>query len=249
VNQRVAKKMLERLGYRVDVVQDGAKAVDAVDKASYAAVLMDVQMPEMDGYEATAEIRRRQEGSGHRTPIIAMTANAMRGDREKALGAGMDDYLPKPVKLQQLQETLERWTEQPAALPDAARVSEGTSSPSPEPQGIAEPPLALEVFEGLMGLGEAELVEAFFDDVPSRLSALRNAVEEQNASSVEEISHTLKGSSGYMGARGMARLCADLETMGASGDLSQAPELLERLDEEFGRVRPALEAEIRRSRD
>jgi CheY-like chemotaxis protein len=109
INQKVAVKMLERLGYRADVAADGLEAIEALSNISYAAVLMDVQMPEMGGYEATAEIRRREEGQGRRTPIIAMTANAMQGDREKALSAGMDGYVPKPVKLEDLEATLKRW--------------------------------------------------------------------------------------------------------------------------------------------
>ena len=108
-NRDVTAMMLEKLGYRVDAVKDGIEAVEALSRtSSYAAVLMDVQMPEMDGYKATKEIRRN-EGEGRRTPIIAMTGNVMRGDREKALEAGMDDYISKPVRLDELGEVLRRW--------------------------------------------------------------------------------------------------------------------------------------------
>jgi CheY-like chemotaxis protein len=129
VNQKVAARMLETLGYRVDVAGDGLEALDALSKAHYGAILMDVQMPEMDGYEATAEIRKREQGKGRRMPIIAMTANALQGDRHKALEAEMDDYVPKPVNVEELGAVLKRW------------IPEGTSERGapPHPTGGGSP--------------------------------------------------------------------------------------------------------------
>jgi two-component system sensor histidine kinase/response regulator len=164
-----------------------------------------------------------------------MTANAMHGDRERAIEAGMDDYVPKPVKVEELDAVLKRWT---------PREEESTGG-----DGLEEP-LDEVVLAGLRELGDAELLSElstmFLDDASSRLAALREAVEEGDARAVERVAHTLKGAAGNMGAPRMAAICAELENVGASGDLERAAELLGRLEEEFGRVRPALEAEAAR---
>jgi CheY-like chemotaxis protein/HPt (histidine-containing phosphotransfer) domain-containing protein len=262
VNQKVAVRMLERLGYRADVAANGLEAIEALSHIPYAAVLMDVQMPEMDGYEATAEIRRCEAEAGRRsmmmgrpirrTPIIAMTANAMQGDREKALEARMDDYVPKPVKAEELEAVLERWISKPDE--DKATVSAaGDSSATRE---TSEDSLDRSVLASLRELQEEgepdilnELIELFLADVPSQLVVLKDTVEAGDAHSVERIAHTLKGSSANMGAARMTTICSELQDVGASGDPSRAPELLERLEEEFGHVHRALEAKITRSRE
>ncbi|CAN5828446.1 hypothetical protein BH18ACT11_BH18ACT11_19050 [soil metagenome] len=256
VNQKVAVRMLENLGYLVDVAGDGREAVEALSNGSYGAVLMDVQMPGMDGYRATREIRLREDQLGRRnmmmglrkrrTPIIAMTANAMQGDREKAIEAGMDGYVSKPVSREELGAVLRRWVSRTPAF----------RLPAPEDgASYAGPPLDREVLAGLRVLqGEddtdivAELAGMFVDDTRSGLSALEEALHRGDAPAVERVAHTLKGSSGSMGARGMSGFCARLESAGASGDLSHGFGLLERLEEEFGRVERALGAEVRRNR-
>jgi two-component system sensor histidine kinase/response regulator len=244
VNQMVATRMLERSGYQVDAVNNGREAVEALSNIPYGAVLMDVQMPEMDGYEATAEIRRR-EGSGPHTPIIAMTADAMQGDRERALAAGMDDYIAKPVKHEDLEAVLERWIPHLEQEPLEQR-SDGAAGADEE-----APALDLSVLESRRGPqrdGEpdklARIVGLFIDDVPLRLEELRHAVERGEAQKVEETAHMLKGGSGYMGAVQMAKICAGIQGLGASGELSHAPELLDQLEAEFKRIRPALEAAV-----
>jgi PAS domain S-box-containing protein len=241
VNQKVAARMLENLGYSVDVAEDGLGTLEAFSSTDYGAILMDVQMPKMDGYRATEEIRRREEEHGAaRTPIIAMTANAMEGDRERALEAGMDDYVPKPAKREELDAVLKRW------IPQEEGVLTSPKGESPDGDGLEEP-LDEGVLAGLRELGDADLLSElstmFLDDASSRLAALRETVEGGDAKAVEQIAHALKGSSGNMGAKRMAKICAELEYVGASGDLSYAPEVLGRLEEEFSRVRPALEAE------
>ncbi len=247
INQKVAVKMLEKLGYQADVVVDGLEAIQALSRIPYAAVLMDVQMPRMGGYEATAEIRRREESEGlRRTPIIAMTANAMRGDREKAIEAGMDDYVPKPVKPHDLEEALKR------------RVKQEEPADTVAPAGSGYPgkyPLDHAVIESLRELQQAgepdllsELVELFLEDVPLRLTALREATAQGDSSSVAKIAHALKGSCANMGARRVVNLCTGLEKVGKSGDLSHVPEVLCQLEEELVRARDALEEQAKKGR-
>jgi CheY-like chemotaxis protein len=251
INQKVAVKMLERLGYRADVAGNGLEAVEALSRIPYSAVLMDVQMPEMDGYEATAEIRRREKKSEDRhTPVIAMTANAMEGDREKALEAGMDDYVSKPVKAEELDAVLEHWL-----LQDEEKVEPDTSA-AEEVNGTTIPKDSIDhsVLQGLRELQEEgepdilkELIELFLEDVPLHFKALREAGERDDAQSVERTAHTLKGSCGNLGAVRMVAICAELEEIGRSGDLAPAPALTFRLGAEFGRVRAVLEKELPRS--
>jgi CheY-like chemotaxis protein len=255
VNQKVAVSILERLGYRADVAANGLEAIEALSRIRYAAILMDVHMPEMDGYKATTEIKRREEAQARRTPIIAMTANAMQGDRERALEAGMDDYVAKPVTAKELEAVLERWVSPPeTSQPDTGAPmtdAEPTIMDGKEDASLDEDVLA--ALRQLQGAGEPdvfeELIGLYLEDTPTQLAALRSAVEAARADTVETIAHTLKGSSASMGAQNLSAICAELEGVGASGDLPKVTRLLERLEEEFGRVRAALEAELARSRD
>jgi CheY-like chemotaxis protein len=251
VNQKVAVRMLEKLGYGADVAADGLGALEALSLGSYGAILMDVQMPEMDGYAATKEIREREEGRAHHTPIIAMTANAMQGDREKALAAGMDDYISKPVKLEELGKVLERWVSQEE---DEEEAKAGTTTPA---SGAGDGSAAtggsvdLSVLLGLRELQEEgepdilnELIRLYLKEVPPELEALREAAQMGEPQSVERIAHTLRGSSANIGALRMEALCAELEEMGRSEELAAALGQISRLQEEFGRVRVVFEEEL-----
>ena len=255
VNQKVAVLMLERLGYRVDVAATGVQAVEAASGATYDAVLMDCQMPEMDGYEATIEIRRR-EGSARHTPIIALTAGAMAGDAEKCLAAGMDDYLGKPVKLEQLEAALQRWLRR--RDPDERREEDaGTTASVDQRHDVVgkttggddatrdlEPALDAAVIASLRELGEGrdgsarmpDLVRLFADEARSSLEGIERAIASGDANAVRALAHALKGSAGVVGATRMNRLSVTLEKAAARGDLNEAPELLTRLRVELERV-------------
>ncbi|MDN5697317.1 MAG: response regulator, partial [Rubrobacter sp.] len=259
VNQRVALRMLEKLGYSIDVAENGLKALEAIAKSHYDAVLMDCQMPEMDGYRATEELRRREQNEGlERLPVIALTANALRGDRERALEAGMDDYLTKPVKPAEIGAMLENWTTRMEAPPDTtvlpeARESSFTSAketPRRSENGAeADPVLDSEVISGLRELKEAggpgiiaEIIGMFVEDAQARLESLREALSSGEPEALEHAAHALKGASGNVGARRVSRVAAELQEMGASGDLSDAPAKVEALQGELERARPELES-------
>jgi CheY-like chemotaxis protein len=233
VNQHVAVRMLETRGYRVEAVANGREAVDALAQIPYDLVLMDCQMPQMDGYAATAEIRRRESEQGaaaRRTPIIAMTANALKGDAEKCLAAGMDDYLPKPVTAQRLAAVLARWR---------PRAGPGTPDETVDARALA-------ALRDLQGAGRPdllpELIAVYLRDTPPRLAALHEAVTHADAEALRRAAHGLKGSSSQIGAVQVAHLCAELEGHVRTADLTGAAETLRRIDEAFGRVRAHLQA-------
>ncbi|HEX2701122.1 MAG TPA: response regulator [Acidimicrobiales bacterium] len=239
VNQMVAAGMLERLGYRVDVAADGREAVEALERVPYAAVLMDCQMPDMDGYEATAEIRRRQAG-GPRTPIIAMTAGAMRGDEERALDAGMDEFVTKPVKLAELSAVLARWIE-----------VTGGRAPVPGPAAGSRSVLDQEILAGLHDLERGgrpgavdELVRLFLSTARERSAELREAVDADDLRAAGRLAHSLRGSSGNLAATAMAGIAGQLEVSANADDGTGAARALGRLEAELERVDAALRAEF-----
>jgi HPt (histidine-containing phosphotransfer) domain-containing protein len=184
-----------------------------------------------------------------------MTANAMQGDRERALEAGMDDYVPKPIKAEELEAVLERWVSpQESSRPDTgAPMNDAKPTISDGEEDASLDEHVLGALRQLQEAGEPdifeELIGLYLRDTPTKLVALWEAVEAGRADTVKTIAHTLKGSSANMGAPRMTAGCSELEGVGASGDLHKAPGLLNRLEEEFGRVRAALEAKIARRRN
>jgi two-component system, sensor histidine kinase and response regulator len=254
-NQLVGARMLERLGCTVDVVGDGAEALDAVQRRRYDAVLMDCQMPVMDGFEATRRLRRLP-GPVHRVPVIAMTASAMAQDRRRCEDAGMDDFVSKPVDLADLSVVLDRWL-QPAegapvhaALPDGSPA--GGDPAGGEAGGDGRPPVLDPVRWGVLtdltaGRTDAlaSMVDAFVAEAPTRVARLdAHATDPESAASAV---HALKGSSGSLGAAALHQLCTDLEAgLRAGGRL--APADVEMIRHELGTAIAALEAGVAAAR-
>ena len=241
MNRLVATRMLAKLGYRVDVAVDGREAITAINVENYDAVLMDCQMPEMDGYEATRHLRDAEAGTGRHLPIIAMTAAAMQGDRDKCIEAGMDDYITKPVTVGAINVVLDRWIAPPPspvtpAGGDAAAAS--TSALDPERFGVLRE----------LDAGDGELLEMiaqeFLHDANEVLGALRDAIAEGDPQRVERAGHTLRGASANVGATRMADLSRKLEALGKAAALGTAPELLEEAVAELIQVEAALRAEL-----
>jgi len=235
VNQKVAVHILEKLGYRVEVAENGGEALEACQRERYDAVLMDGQMPGLDGYEATRRIRE-MEGASRRTPIIAMTASAMKGDREKCLEAGMDDYVSKPVTPDELEGVLRRWVAPQAPAVEAAAAA--TAAPfvgDRLDEAIVESLLTVDEDGSLM----EELVATYLRIAPLRLSALRKAAK-GHPEQLERTAHSFLGSCGNLGCRRMADLCARLEMLGRSGSTAGAGEMVRALEEELEAVRPQL---------
>jgi signal transduction histidine kinase/DNA-binding response OmpR family regulator len=239
VNQRVALKMLEQLGCQVDVAPDGERAVAALEASTYDVVIMDCQMPVMDGFEATRAIRAR-EVDGHHTPIIAMTANAMASDRERCLEAGMDGYLTKPVRQDELTAAVSQW------LPTR---TEEVRTPAPTPGASHEPahragggPVLLDL-DHLRSLREVggpdaeafiqQLVEAFESEAAEELEQIRSAVADADATGLVRAAHRLKGSALNLGCHAMADTAGELESLGRSGETAGADTLFERLHDQF----------------
>lgn len=223
VNQLYLRRALERLGHSAAIAANGHEAVQLFSAESFDLVFMDVQMPEMDGYSATAEIRKRESGCNRHVPIIAMTAHALKGDREKCLAAGMDDYLSKPAKLGEIEAAIRRTTQDsPTACPEGS-----SQEPQVDSAGLWDRTEALDRVGGDESLLN-ELIEVFFADYPMLASRLTDALARGDIASLREPAHTLKGSLSYLGVPGTARLAQKIESASKEDDAKAAIGLIER---------------------
>ncbi|PAW83166.1 MAG: hybrid sensor histidine kinase/response regulator [Pedosphaera sp. Tous-C6FEB] len=280
VNQKVALRMLQQLGYLADVAQNGLEAVSAVAARPYDVIFMDVQMPEMDGLEATRRIREFEQmpdmaRATKHIVIIAMTANAMVGDRERCLAVGMDDYLPKPVRPDALRAMIEKWGKlsvrvpQPAPQPPASPVE----APKPEPPATSRrpampahlpvmnptpppplpadelpPPVDLDRLTDLAGGedGLGELVELYLTQTASQITSIRTAIAAGQVAEVRRIAHSAAGANATCGMQGVVASLRALERMGESGDIAEAPAHIEAVSKEFDRIKAYLEQHTKR---
>jgi signal transduction histidine kinase/CheY-like chemotaxis protein/HPt (histidine-containing phosphotransfer) domain-containing protein len=238
INQKLTLLMLNKFGYRADLAGNGREAVAALARQRYDAVLMDVQMPIMDGYEATREIRRQ---GGHGPWIIAMTANALEGDREACLAVGMDDYLSKPIRPEALAGALRR-----------AKARSGSEAPERPRRGAAEPigpervfdPTAIDLLIGDLGDRASTmvpvLVEDFFGDASDLVATIRRGVDDHDAAEIVRAAHSLKSTATTFGAEGLSRLSARVEALAREGSIDEVGVLVDALAAEFEDARTHL---------
>jgi CheY-like chemotaxis protein/HPt (histidine-containing phosphotransfer) domain-containing protein len=242
MNQLVATRVLARLGFACDVANNGQEALDAIGARDYDAVLMDCQMPVMDGYEATRQLRAQELGGSPRLPVIAMTAAAMQGDREACINAGMDDYITKPIRPETVAEALERWIVSTAPAVEAEVDAERTQGAD-----VVIDPERFALLRDLDG-GDGELLPAivseYLDDGARLIASLRDGLAEGDPQAVERAAHTLKGSSANIGAVRVAEVCAQLEALGRVRALDTAPALVDDAETALTLVRAALAVEI-----
>jgi len=260
VNQKVARQMLKRLGYRADVANNGKEALECLHRQPYDVVLMDVQMPEMDGLEATRCIRQN-DSSVVQPWIIAMTAHAMQGDRESCLTAGMNDYISKPIRTEALVQALKRCTEaihSHILWEDEGKEFNATALSSTSgkvminpPQTVTNrdrPPIDPQVLQGIQEIGGedadellTEVIDSFLEDAIPRLQAIETAVRQDDAIALEQAAHAFKSLSSTMGATLLAELCQILENIGEAGNTVGSAPLLVQLQQEHQRVVKALQ--------
>jgi CheY-like chemotaxis protein len=226
VNQKLALRLLQQMGYRADVAANGLEVLQSLERQQYEAILMDVQMPEMDGLEASRLINRRY-ARAERPRIIAMTANAMQGDREMCLAAGMDDYLTKPIRVEELVAALYKTPERRPAAADSTLLDANTFDN-----------LKASVGDDFIG----ELIDTFFEDSPKLIADMKQSLDRSDLDSFRRAAHSLKSNSANFGATTLAGQAKELEMMAREGKMTGARDRVDQLELEYERVKPALQA-------
>jgi len=244
VNQKVAVRYLERLGFRVDVAANGLEALEACARLPYNLIFMDCQMPEMDGFEATTAIRAWEEATATpRIPIVALTAHAMAGERARCLASGMDDYLTKPLRLDELARVIQHWFQEPAMCP-SPRDEFGSNQDTPQAM------LDLSTLQNLVELDDggdgllSEMIGIFREDTPRRIHDIVTAAAKGDALELSHAGHALKGGAGALGANAMRSFASDIEALGRSGSVDAGPNLAQRLEDLFQASLEALDAYV-----
>ena len=245
INQKVMLRLLERFGYRADVAANGLEAINSLSRQSYDVIFMDLQMPQMDGLEATRKICA-QWAERKRPRIVAMTANVTAEDREACRDAGMDDYLAKPIRVQELAGVLNRCGSRKTEPVEQQESKEYlAASPTGDSAEVILDQRAVEKLR-LLAEDEAgfleELIDTFLEDAPKMLSEMRQAVESGAAGALHIAAHNLKANSADMGAAALSSTCRKLERMAKKNDLEWAAEALRRAQEQFELAKPLLEA-------
>ncbi len=261
INQKVAMRLLQQMGYRPEVAGNGLEALAALDKQPFDIIFMDVQMPEMDGLEATRLVRERQQDES-RFPnykssiiIVAMTANAMPGDRDRCLNAGMDDYIAKPVRPEDVRKIVERWggtaTSPDPANPTVSQTATGTgvveATVNPDPAVVEDPPVDMARLNDFTNGNVDELrdlVTLYVKQTTGQVDQLAAAVKAGAAQDVRRVAHSCAGASATCGMARIVPFLRQLEHEAEEGNLSNAPELSRQVAEEFQRIRVFLEAEL-----
>jgi PAS domain S-box-containing protein len=243
VNQRVAVGMLQKLGCRADIVNDGHAAIEAVMCRPYDLVLMDCQMPVMDGFTATRSIREYETSTqrGH-VVIVALTAHAMQGDRDRCLAAGMDDYLSKPFDLEQLRRILQRWPPQWSVSPTNPKSVVTPTASTSAPRGASIDPIVFATLQELFADSESlcDILQTYLERSTELLATIRNAIHHDNASALYQAAHSLKSSSANIGALRLTEFCKELEMLGHSGAITGAAAVFSCAEQEYTSVREAL---------
>jgi CheY-like chemotaxis protein/HPt (histidine-containing phosphotransfer) domain-containing protein len=246
-NQIVALRLLDKFGYKADAVANGLEAVTSLRGIAYDLVLMDCEMPEMDGFEATRSIRRGDAGAARvATPIVAMTARAMRGDRERCLDAGMNDYISKPVDPTALAAALDRWLVEPADTPnddddDDDRRPEQALSPTAAGAAVIDRQSLVNRVMGDEALADTVLA-MFLEDMPEQVCVMRSLVDSEDVEQARRQAHRIKGAAATVGCEALREVALAMEEAGAAGNAQTLTELMPRLESQFVLVQQAMAA-------